>query len=241
MPSAREIRSVLATVAEEFDRIYAELVPIGARFATLTDRYDRITREQLATLRPMLFAMLATHRELVAGTGVFTVPGLLADADHWLEWWWTRPSGSPEALRVNLDPAAPDFFDYTTADWYATPLATSQRHVAGPYVDYACTNQYALTVALPIGARRGLVGIAAADVLITRLEERVLPTLRNLQHPAVLVNSRGRVVVSSSPDYAPGELLVDGSVPAGATAGRRRSQAEATTGWQVLGVPARAR
>src|SRR4051794_14341117 len=90
-PGTQAIRSVLAAVASEFDRIYAELDPIGKRFAGLLDASGgRITREELASLRPAVFAVLAKHRDLVAGTGVFTVPGLLADAECWLEWWWTR-------------------------------------------------------------------------------------------------------------------------------------------------------
>jgi hypothetical protein len=234
-PDARASRSVLASVASEFERIYAELEPIGKRFAGLLDTGDRITREELASLRPAVFAVLAKHRELVAGAGVFTVPGLLADAEYWLEWWWTRPSGSPEALRVNLDPAAPDFFDYPTADWYATPMATARAHISGPYVDYACTNQYALTVALPIASRGRLIGVAASDVLVSSLERRILPSLRRLRHPAMLVNSGGRVVVSNSPDYSPGERVPSCSAPdSPTTSKRRRGLASATAGWQIV-------
>jgi hypothetical protein len=231
----RATRSVLASVASEFDRIYAELDPIGKRFAALLDTGARITREELASLRPAVFAVLAKHRELVAGAGVFTVPGLLADAEYWLEWWWTRPSGSPEALRVNLDPAAPDFFDYPTADWYATPMATARAHISGPYVDYACTNQYALTVALPIASQGRLIGVAASDVLVSSLERRILPSLRKLRDPAMLVNSGGRVVVSNSPDYSPGERIASSSAPDTLTTSkRRRGRASATAGWQIL-------
>ena len=62
---------------------------------------------------PHIFGLLADQSALVAGAGLITVPGTLSDTRYWLEWWWTRASGIPEALRVNLDPAAPDFFDYT--------------------------------------------------------------------------------------------------------------------------------
>jgi len=128
----------------------------------------------------------------------------MAESRYWLEWWWTRTSGGPEALRVNLDPAAPDFFDYTGADWYLTPMRNSARHVAGPYVDYACTNEYALTVAVPVTVHDRFAGVAAADVLVSSLERQLLPALRTLSEPAVLLNSGGRVIASSSPQFASG-------------------------------------
>jgi hypothetical protein len=65
----------------------------------------------------------------------------------------SRPLG--KALRVNLDPAAPDFYDYTTADWYATTLRTLEPRMSGPYVDYACTSQYAVTDGRPGHGGRG--------------------------------------------------------------------------------------
>ncbi len=173
----------------------------------VTGAPGRASTTDLATLRGTIFAVLAEHHGLVAGAGVITAPALLADADYWLEWWWTRPSGGHEALRVNLDPTAPDFFEYTTADWYATPLRTATRHVSGPYVDYACTTEYATTVAIPVHADGAFLGVAAADVLVSHLEQRVLPALRRLGHSLALVNAAGRVLVSASPRYAPGELV----------------------------------
>jgi hypothetical protein len=128
----------------------------------------------------------------------------MREGRYWLDWWWNRPSGGPEALRVNLDPAAPDFFDYTSADWYVTPLRSSARHVAGPYVDYACTNEYALTVAVPVTVHDRFAGVAAADVLVSSLERQLLPALRTLSRPAVLLNAGGRVIASSSAEFASG-------------------------------------
>jgi hypothetical protein len=201
-------RDLLATVSDEYERIFAALEPLAAAFAdTVTGAAGKASTSDLAALRGTIFAVLAEHHGLVAGAGVITAPALLADADYWLEWWWTRPSGGHEALRVNLDPTAPDFFEYTTADWYATPERTATRHVSGPYVDYACTTEYATTVAVPVHADGVFLGVAAADVLVSHLEQRVLPALRRLGHSLVLVNAAGRVLVSASPRYAPGELV----------------------------------
>ncbi|HWK28332.1 MAG TPA: GntR family transcriptional regulator [Solirubrobacter sp.] len=194
----------LEAVAAELEGVLGELDALGAQFAALVGS-GRVRREDLADVRPAIFALLSAHGELVTGAGIVTAPGLLSDAPLWLEWWWTDGrGGAPEALRVNLDPAAPDFYDYTGLDWYATPVRALAPRMAGPYVDYACTNQYAITFSAPVIADGAILGVAAADVLVTSLERRVLPALGR---PAALVNADGRVIVSSSPAVRPGQRL----------------------------------
>jgi hypothetical protein len=171
-------------------------------------------RDDLASLRPRIFELLATHRGLVAGAGVITTPDLLRDAPRWLEWWWTTASGTPEALRVNLDPSAPDFYDYTTADWYATPERTRARRVAGPYVDYACTNEYAITLSTPVSSGERVLGMAAADVLVSSLERQVLPVLASIGRPVALASADRRVIASNSPHWAPGLRVTGGDAQA---------------------------
>jgi hypothetical protein len=215
-------RAVLAQVAREFGQVLDSLKPIQAHFAAIARSPGPVVRESLAVLQPKISALLNRHRRLVVGAGVVTAPGLLADAEHWLEWWWSPASGDHVRLRVNLDPDSPDFFDCATADWYAVPRRTGAPYVAGPHVDYACTNEYATTMALPVTAGGAFVGVAAADVPVARIEEVVLPHLVALSPSSVLVNASGRVVASASPDYAPGLLataatsiaLPDGEGPA---------------------------
>lgn len=214
--------TVLAPLARELEHVFGALEGLAGRFREVCA--GGAGRDDLVPLRPEIFELLQSHRGLVAGAGLITAPGLLRDAPRWLEWWWTNAAGSPEALRINLDPAAPDFFDYTTADWYATPLASGARRVAGPYVDYACTNAYAVTLSIPIAsdavasvASGGeVLGVAAADVLVSSLETRVLPALTGIDRPVVLANADGRVIASNSPRWAPGmRVPVDGSTAPG--------------------------
>jgi GntR family transcriptional repressor for pyruvate dehydrogenase complex len=197
----------LSDVAEELEHVLTALDALGAEFAGRLAA-GRRRRDALEPLRATTFGLLAAHRELVAGAGVVVAPGLLADAPRWLEWWWTRGAGEPEPLRVNLDPAAPDFYDYTTTDWYETAERTRAPRLAGPYVDYACTNQYAITLSVPVVAASGtFLGVAAADVLVANLERRVAPALAALGRAAALVNADGRVIVSGTPAVAPGERI----------------------------------
>jgi hypothetical protein len=192
-------------------------------------------RDDLAALRPVISNILSTRRGLVAGCGVIMAPGLLRDAPRWLEWWWTTPAGTPEALRINLDPSAPDFFDYTTADWYATPARTLRRWVSGPYVDYVCTNAYTITLATPVRRDDALVGIAAADVLISSLEPRVLPVLTAIPRPVVLASGDGRVIASNSPYWAPGMSIPLGDRPRAGTA-RAGGTDSSPRSWVLLDV-----
>lgn len=217
--SSASASDVLGGVVRDLERIFDALDTIVQRTRPIVAGANTagvpLQRNDLAPLQQIIFDILATHRDLVAGAGLITAPDLLRDAPRWLEWWWTTAAGTPEALRVNLDPAAPDFFDYTTADWYATPERTLARQAAGPYVDYACTGEYAVTLSVPILVAERLVGMAAADVLVSSIERRVLPALMSITHPVVLANVDGRVIASNSPQWTPGlRVAVNGGTRA---------------------------
>jgi len=221
--TARKVRpaeGVLGDVLTELELLFTDLDGLADKLREVASGKE-VDRENLVALRPVIFNILATRRGLVAGSGVIMSPGLLRDAPRWLEWWWTTPAGTPEALRINLDPGAPDFFDYTTADWYATPARTLKRWVSGPYVDYVCTNAYTITLATPVRSDDHLVGIAAADVLISSLEPRVLPVLTAIPRPVVLASGDGRVIASNSPYWAPGMSIALGDRTGGKDASPR--------------------
>ncbi len=207
---------VLGPVIADLERVLDSLSDLAARVADATPA-GPARRADLVALRPVIFGLLAAHRGLVAGAGVITAPGLLADAARCLEWWWTSPSGEPEPLRVNLDPRAPDFYDYTAAAWFRPTAEAGQRQVAGPYVDHACTGEYTLTLSTPVPHRDRPLGVAAADVLVANLEPLVLPAMAGLGYPVALTGPDGRVIVSTSPSWPPGLRL-----PAAGRSGRGR-------------------
>ncbi len=205
---------VLAGVGGALDGIFTSLGPLADRFRELvSDPDDRLNSDDLAGLRPIIFDLLQRHAGLVGGAGIITAPDLLTDMSHWLEWWWTGPHGKPEALRVDPNPAAPDFFDYVTADWYATPIRTGVRRIAGPYVDYICTTEYSVTLSIPVTTQGLAVGVVAADVPISSLETLVVPALLEIDQPAALVSADGRIIASNSPDRLPGDRIDPGPEP----------------------------
>jgi hypothetical protein len=54
---------------------------------------------------------------------------------------------------------------------------------------------------------RVVLGVAAADVAVARFESLILPPLRRLHAPAVLVNSGRRVITSNDASWITGEKL----------------------------------
>jgi hypothetical protein len=216
----------LAQIDREVAQLFTALAPVAAGFGRVASLAGPIVRDDLLDVRGAISDVLGAHPSFVAGCGVVPAPNLLADAPYWMEWFWSVPDRDPEALRVNLEPAAPDFFDYTTADWFVTPERTGQRHIAGPYVDYVCTNEYATTVALPVQARGEFVGIVALDVTVSGWERRILPALRAIGDPVTLTNASGRVIASTSALRSPGRRMdaSDGARLIGSTA----------VGWRLL-------
>lgn len=124
----------------------------------------------------------------------------------WLEWWQAGADGAVRPLLLDLDPGRSAYSDYTHWDWFALPRDTGRRAVAGPYVDYLCSDEYSLTLSEPVRIQGRFAGVAAADVYLRHFEAAVLPLLRRLPRSAHLVNARGRVAASADPAHLAGSL-----------------------------------
>jgi hypothetical protein len=99
--------------------------------------------------------------------------------------------------------------------------------VVGPYVDVHGTGQYLLTLTEPVVADGVFVGVAGADVPVSRFEARLLGELEALAQGFLLVSEEGRVVVSTSPRWLVGSLVSPSGEPV----------AEPGPGVPVAGVP----
>lgn len=207
-PEPDPAQSSLRPVVAELEEVFDALAELAGRFGALIDATPAPLAEDLSRLHEAIFSTLASRTGLISGAGVVVAPSLLADEPRWLEWWSAPAAGvKPDRLRVNLEPSAPDFYDYTALDWFATPATTGAPHLAGPFVDDACTNLYAITLAVPALARGAFCGVAAADVLVSSLEHKLLPRLSRLDHPTALTTREGRVVASTDPMLASGSRL----------------------------------
>jgi hypothetical protein len=151
--------------------------------------------------------LLRSPGQLATGLGVILAPEPGADLPVRLQWWQVDPeSDRLMSLDPDLNPSSVGFYDYTAAPWFAVPRQTGRRHVVGPYVDVHGTGQYLLTLTAPLIHGGEFVGVAGADVPVSRFESRVLGGLGVLE-PFVLVNEEARVVVSTSPRWLVGSLV----------------------------------
>lgn len=188
-----------------FDAVAATRGDTADLLARVSARGRRPASADLAALRPGLHRRL-TGQELVSGAGFVAAPGLLADVPAWLEWWQQDGDGDLRPLLLDLDPGHSAYSDYTHWDWFTLPRDTGHRAVAGPYVDYLCSDEYSLTLSAPVTTAGRFAGVAAADVYLRHFEAVVLPLLRRLPRPAHLVNARGRVAASADPAHLAGSL-----------------------------------
>ena len=199
---AARVRSALETVFGAVTETRADTTALLTRVAA---QGRRPATADLAGLRPGLHTRL-TRQDLVSGVGFVAAPGLLSDVPAWLEWWQSGTDGGVRPLLPDLDPEHSAYSDYTHWDWFALPRDTGRRAVAGPYVDYLCSDEYSLTLSAPVHVEGRFAGVAAADVYLRHFEAVVLPLLRNLPGAAHLVNARGRVAASADPAHLAGSL-----------------------------------
>ncbi|GAA3533632.1 cache domain-containing protein [Nonomuraea rosea] len=201
-PGTAPVMGAVARLRETVEGVFAVLDDVRDRTAALAG--TSLTKADLTALRPALFGHLGG---LVAGVGFIAAPGLLIDAPWYLEWWQDDPAGAPVQLLRDLDPASSAFYDYTHWDWYAGPRQGAERTICGPYVDYLCTDEYSLTLSVPVTAGGAFIGVAAADVFVRRFEQASGPVLRGIPVPAFVISAAGRVVASNTAKWIGGSVF----------------------------------
>ena len=191
-----------------FDAVEQTRSDTAALLARVAAEGRRPVTADLAALRPGLHLRLI-RQELVSGVGFVSAPGLLADVPAWLEWWQSDAGGDVRPLLLDLDPRTSAYSDYTHWDWFTLPRDTGRRAVAGPYVDYLCSDEYSLTLSAPVTVAGEFAGVAAADVYLRHFEATIGPALRRIHGPAYLVNPRGRIAASNTASRLAGSLVRD--------------------------------
>ncbi len=212
MAGARRPEEDATGVIEEvIERVFASVARVrdllleshGASRA----RGERLSDADIRGLAPAITALLRQPGQVAAGLGLILEPGLLPTHPLRLEWWQCTPGhDQPVALEVDLHPHSLDFYDYAATDWFAVPRRTRRRHIVGPYVDVHGTDRYLLTLTSPVEADGDFLGVAGADVPISRFESLVLRSL-GPEGDAVVVNDEGRVVLSTSSRWITGALV----------------------------------
>lgn len=207
--SPTEVAAAFGGMTGELERVAVELEALSGRLGQMFAEVDRpLVVDDLSALRPTILSIIEAHAGRVIGAGLVAGPDLLADAEHWLEWWSTPGSpAKPEPLRVNLEPDAPNFYNYANTSWFATAAETREPLLSGPFVDHECTNLYTFTLSAPIVLEDEFRGVVAADLSLAGLEKLMVPPLRALPGKAALVTAEGRVIASTDTSVIPGSRL----------------------------------
>lgn len=217
--------AVPANVAEATHGVAATF---GALFTTMAGWSDALagrgwpatgpTPAQLDEVtRSLVLEELSRADPTVVGAGFIARPDWVRGAPRYLSWWLgpTNPVGRAPGhvsvgvrrLTVDLDPRSDAFRDYTALEWWRVPTATGRPHITGPYVDYLCTDEYTLTLTAPVPAGAGPIGVVGVDIYVRTIEALLLGQLERVGRIATLLNTAGRVVVSTDPHRAAGTVL----------------------------------
>lgn len=192
-----------------FDGVFA---PLEAWLPRLQDqlrerlRHGPLTGAQLTALtEPEAHAVLDSADRPLYGAGYCATEDIVSEGNP-LAWW----QGTDRALLASstFGPGQAEI-DLQRLEWYRVPAETRERHVAGPFVDYLCSNEITLTAALPVILDGEFAGVICADMLIASLEDLLLPSIAQFGGSAI-VNASDRVLVSTDPRYETGDRFADG-------------------------------
>lgn len=196
-------REPIRTLESMTDPIAAALaVPVG-RKALTAGKLDGL-------IAPFGARLLDMPEVPVYGAGFIAAHDLLSDARSHLSWW---QGTDRRQLVLAAQSVNKERIDYSELEWFRVPLASGGAHVAGPYVDYLCSDEYTITIAAPVSVDGVFAGVAAFDILIEDAERELMALFDELDVDVTIVNGVGRVVSSTDPRRATGDFIRDGDVP----------------------------
>ena len=157
-----------------------------------------------AAVEPHALRTLALPGVPVFGAGFIAAIDLLSDAQSHLAWWQGEDR---RKLVLASQSVNKEHIDYSELEWYRVPMSTRLPHVAGPYVDYLCSDEYTITIAVPVISESAALGVAGLDLLVAEVERELTPRFAALGQQVTLTNGVGRVVVSTDPRCATGDSV----------------------------------
>jgi len=203
-----------ASVDARVDAAFARVEAVRREVLALLDEPSQRGRPlRVADLAPLERSLRAALEEQddprLAGLGYIAEVGAFEDEPRHLAWVRRAEDGALARLQPDLDPDSFGFYDFTAAEWFRRPLATGGGSIVGPYVDFAGTDEYVVTLTVPVELDGRFLGVAGADLRPGDLAVSLMPGLCTLGVEVALVNADGRVVVSTSPRWQVGALVRD--------------------------------
>jgi len=132
--------------------------------------------------------------------------GFIADQAYFGEpgsIWCYLPSGPESPQRFEMDP---QFYDYSTAPWWPASDADDTVHASYAYIDALGTNQHVITFTKRVNRAGKMAGVAAGDVLVSRLQTEFDPLLRALPPNACIVDQNEVVIATNTASLVGGIL-----------------------------------
>lgn len=183
------------------------VTPLAEQLAA-AERSGPLTRSKLdALVEPYALETLDLPGVPVYGAGFIAAIDLLSDAHSHLAWWQGEDR---RQLVLASQSVNKENIDYSALEWFRVPMSTGDPHVAGPYVDYLCSDEYTITIAAPAEIDGRRIGVAGLDLLVAAVERELTPRFAALGHEVTLTNGVGRVVVSTDPRCATGDSVRGG-------------------------------
>lgn len=169
------------------------------------------------------------------GYGFIASPEVVERRERYL-FWFQQGERGVRRLQLNFDPGDVNVYDYLEMDWYTKAEETRRPVIYGPYVDYAGSDQFVLTLSYPVIHEGRFLGVAGADLLMTRMEVELAPVLNRVEEETVVVNADRQVVMSNSARWITGDRLRTHPLLEG-SAFTTVSEIVEGTGWAVASGP----
>lgn len=150
-----------------------------------------------------------------SGAGFVVAADRIARDDQALQWRVRAGKRTLPYLHVH-DVAPTRVYDYTHLSWYAVPAQQHRPGFTGPYFDFLCVDQLALTLSVPVHIANAFAGVAALDIKVSEIEPLLLRATTGFADEVALANLQGQIISATTSRFLPGDRS---DVAAGLTIG----------------------
>ncbi|QGX92896.1 hypothetical protein EFZ10_15480 [Tatumella sp. TA1] len=192
--------SIIENITKDFSFSITKIISELQKNIATTLKLEKRTKEHI-----LLSAnKLLTDNPIISGAGFLLYdPNII---NSWQVTWLYRPEYLSTSNRLALNKASQPLLDYHTFSWFAKAKESGKGYLHGPYVDYVCNASYTLTYLFPLYEGKQLIGIAATDILVGKLEQIIRDTLAHDRTPIVMATPDGRVLFSNHSHYRVGDI-----------------------------------
>ncbi|MGB3486160.1 MAG: hypothetical protein WBB07_28565 [Mycobacterium sp.] len=148
--------------------------------------------------------------------------------------WWVERGGVVAERSHSSDPDSESFYDYAALRWFRNPRDSGDPTLSGPFIDTWGSDDYTVTVSVPVPGLSALRGVVAADVDVRRFIDSLAADLVRMPFPLALVNESDRVVVSTVPSLSTGLPITPRSARAKSETVVQQRFNVSNYGWSVV-------